>query len=252
MFVPLIVQTRRLLTLDFTDMIANIFKLQLICLGMAAILLPSCSIVLTDERGDQLEIYDYYVDSNGNEGIVVYANSSRIIVMSLDEAELSWGPQDNQVFALQDKDLLTRNTFSLSMQYAMIEAGLDQFAAQAWCQKKNPNGAVEMGNWRLPSYYDWDRCIMWKSDKNRHLKQLNKFLKLYGGKELSEQDYYWTCTEDYDEYFVFNDTTLVYDFDASNRAIAITPMLLASIEKDRWVKRNRYKVRAIKYVYYKD
>lgn len=208
-------------------------------------LLVACTEVLIDERGDDLQLYDYYIDEEGNEGIVVKKQSDVIVVLSLDETELAWGPMDKVVLEETDKDFFERERFSVAIQYAMLDKGIYKFPAQAWCYAKNKNGQMGIGSWRLPSFYDWEYII---SIKN-HYEKINQALTKMGGEPLSTDAHYWTCTEDYKEAFVLNNN--VDDYDAANRAININIQLRSFVKKDRWVKNNVYKVRAIKHVYYK-
>lgn len=208
-------------------------------------LLAACEQVLIDERGDDLQLYDYYVDEDGNEGIVVEKNSDAIVVLSLDETELRWGPMDEVVIQETDEKFFNRTRFSVAMQYAMLNKGIGKFPAQAWCYVKNKKGQIGAGSWRLPSLYDWRYLV---SVKN-HWEEINEALIKMGGVPLSTDDHYWTSTEDYKEAFAFSDED---DYDAANRAVNITLNLRAYTRKDRWVKNSIYKVRAIKHVYYKD
>lgn len=211
----------------------------------------SCEIVLVDERGDDLEQYDYYIDEFGNEGIVVYSG----VVMSLDEVELPWGPLDYNVLPSATPYVADKKSYGIAMLYAMRDAGLESFSAQAWCAKKNFNNEYRISSWHLPSYHDWKKYIgnYSKYDKYRveQIDNINHYIEIYGGTQISKDECYWTCDEDFDGGFVFADTTLVYDFDPENRALPITPILTAVANKDKWVKRNVYKVRAIKFVYEK-
>ena len=68
--------------------------------------------------------------------------------------------------------------------------------------------------------------------------------------DSEESNYYWTCTEDIENYVSMNDS--IDDFDKENRAIPITFRFSSYINKDYWLKKNKYHVRAIKYVYYKN
>ena len=80
--------------------------------------------------------------------------------------------------------------------------------------------------------------------------RIQSSLKNIGGTLLSTEKLYWTCTEDYIDYIIIQD--LETDYDPENRAV-ITSCLNATFgTKDRWIKKNKHYVRAIKYVYYKE
>lgn len=222
----------------------HIIKIALLL--MVAGLLAACEQVLIDERGDDLRLYDYYIDEDGNEGIVVEKDSDAIVVLSLDEVELSWGPMDEAVFKETDKHFFATKGFSVAMQYAMLNKGIHKFPAQAWCYAKNKEEQISIGSWRLPSLYDWQYLV----DVEYHWDDINEALIKMGGVPLSTDDHYWTSTEDYQEAFSFSDED--NDYDAANRAVNITIDLRAFTRKDRWTKNTEYKVRAIKHVYYKD
>lgn len=209
-------------------------------------LLSACKQVLIDERGDDLQLYDYYIDEDGNEGIVVEKESDAIVVLSLDEAELPWGPMDEAIIKETDKNFFNTKRFSIAMQYAMLDKGIHKFPAQAWCYAKNKKEQIGIGSWRLPSLNDWEYLV----SVEYHWDEINDALIKMGGVPLSTDDLYWTCTEDYQEAFTFSDED--NDFDAANRAVNITLKLRAYTRKDRWVKNSIYKVRAIKHVYYKN
>ena len=77
---------------------------RLLYIGISCILcnLQSCVryTTIVDERGDNLELYDYYVGEYGNEGIVVFINNleTRVLVLSSDEQELPWGQPGQLLF----------------------------------------------------------------------------------------------------------------------------------------------------------
>ena len=68
------------------------------------LVLTSCSFqhegIFTDDRSEEYDLYDYYIDKYGNEGIIAYISSDRksIIAISLDESLESWGPTDQKIY----------------------------------------------------------------------------------------------------------------------------------------------------------
>lgn len=237
----------------------------ILLLSLAGIL-TSCSFaakgVITDDTTEQYQLYDYYTDEYGNEGIVVYLATKKdphqIIVLSADESNAPWGPMGEVVYKGDSvsKDIIdgyNGYSFGVAIHQAMHAAGIDRYPAQAWCDKKNtgephPRG----GSWRLPSYYEWrlimnlDNTYSWNKPA---LAEINKALELTGGTPLNADHIYWTCTEDFDGYLTFKEHEA--DYDQQNRAVIVSPEGKSYSNKDRWIKKNNYYVRAIKYVYFK-
>ena len=64
-----------------------------------------------DTANTKYHLYDLYQDENGQKGIVVYndvdpsTNEGSIFILSLDETECAWGPQNCEVFPIDDEDL---------------------------------------------------------------------------------------------------------------------------------------------------
>jgi len=227
---------------------------------MILFLLQSCIPKYEDERymsdtliineGDEnAQVYDYYVDSYGNEGVVFYkavedGEIKCIIVISADESYEYWGPMDQYVYKINDitnYGVFSNYLFSLMMLQNMYAEGLDRFPAQKWCYNKN-NGELhpKASSWRLPSYSEMTSLP--------NINKLNEALISIGGTPLDVDSYYWTCTEDYDGYVTIN--LQHEDFDKENRAILKSFKANSFSNKDSWIKKNKYKVRAIKYVYY--
>ena len=241
-------------------------RLTVIFLLALAAVTAGCSIdangVFTDDTSEQYRLYDYYIDDYGNEGIVVYLSSKndphQIIVLSADEYYAPWGPMGETVYK---GDSVSRDviegynaySFGVAVHQAMHAAGIERYPAQAWCNSKN-NGELHPrgGSWRLPSYYEWrlimklDNTYSW--DKHA-LPEINSALRLTGGTPLAADHIYWTCTEDFEGYLSFKEHEA--DFDRQNRAVIVSPEGKSYSNKDRWIKKNNYYVRAIKYVYFK-
>lgn len=209
---------------------------------------------MVDEVGKDCSLYDIYVDEFGNEGIIAYIHEDSawkyIIAISADEGYEPWGPMGEAVYkpdginfdSVENNAIFTYPTFGLMMLQSMKSMGINRFPAQQWCDRKNqgdpyPNAA----SWRLPSCEEF-YTIMGNTG-------LNDALISMGGTPLDEDHFYWTCTEDIDNYMQFSSTTT--DYDMENRAIHLSPRLNSYINKDYWLKKNKYYVRAIKYVYLK-
>ena len=196
-----------------------------------------------------------YIDEYGNEGVIAYISEKEgeikyIIAISLDEGYESWGPMGEAVYKVDSINFdtisnyyfLYQPAFGLMMMQSMKSIGIERFPAQNWCDKKNigdpyPNAS----SWRLPTYYEL-RLVF--SNKG-----LSNALTQAGGDPLYNNYYYWTCVEDIENYMTFDN--IVSDYDRENRAINMNPKGNAYVNKDYWLKKNKYHVRAIKYVYYK-
>lgn len=219
-------------------------------LVLTLISLQSCAkyTILVDERGDNLELYDYYIDDCGNEGIVVCQNLSKkwILVMSTDEEELPWGQTGQLLFdSLSSVTKEFKN--GILMLNLMMNHGIEHYPAQAWCMAKNGSDIPHTGSWHLPSHYEWSEFVCRNETNVQHI---NQALDRIGGTLLNLDEYYWTCTEDYEDYWEFSSTEA--DYDPKNRAINESPLIRALVHKELWHKKQYHKVRAVRYVYYKD
>jgi len=194
------------------------------CISAITLACDNTKEVIWDDTTEAMQIKDYYTDEDGNEGIVVLNSDDQILVLSLDEMILSWGP-----LGLEINSDVTSSTIAISMQYAMLAYGVDNFPAQAWCNAKNKRGQSGIGSWHLPTASEW-KYVYWMYAGGN----LNDYIAQLGGTPLSEYVYYWTCDE--------------YD---ANRAKCISPMDSIPADKDLWIKSNKYRVRAVKYAKYK-
>ena len=221
--------------------------------------------VWIDEREDEeCFVGDYYVDEQGNEGVIGYVpgqyniTSKFYIVISADEVLLPWGPMDDSVCP---NDTVTAGmgqnpAFGLSLMQIMKLRGMEKYPAMAWCYKKNFNGEYpNAGSWRLPTRFELG--LIFGSIKNsgdlsseiqNRLATLNKALNDIGGTKINSGRYYWTCLEDYQNLDPSLD--LGNGFDRKNRAWAVNTENMPPGDKDMWLKKNNYYVRAIKYIYY--
>ena len=225
---------------------------------LISVMLSSCSFesegVFTDDTTEECLLYDYYIDEYGNEGIVAYSVSGKTtgrkyaIVVSADEALLPWGPMGEAIYK---SDTITSrglrsSSFSIGMHQIMKSLGIDKFPAQAWCDAKNQDEDYpRAGSWHLPSYYEYQLIF---GTKGRNVTSLNSAFISIGGTPFSD-GMYWTCVEDFDNYITITDNES--DYDKANRAVITSPYNVTHGYKDRWLKKNNYYVRAIKYVYYK-
>ncbi len=221
----------------------------LICFAMLILCCLSCSFdsseVYTDETTEEYELYDYYIDSYGNEGIVAYNSPTKKIVISSDESFLSWGPMGELVYKSDSISFsyLTSPYFGTAVHQIMKSMGVGRYPAQAWCDLKNMNEQFpRAGSWRLPSYREL-RLIF-----EDGVEELNKALLSIGGSIIDVNNLYWTCVEDFDNYIQIEGVSLEYD--KENCAIMTSPNNSTYSYKDRRLKKNKYFVRAIKYVYY--
>ena len=213
-------------------------KYTYICLSL---LFASCSFepdeVFTDERLEEYEMYDYYVDQYGNEGIIAYVSSDKkcVIALSLDESLQSWGPTGEEIYkgSTERRDIHSVK-FGVAMHQAMMSMGIER-------SEQYPRA----GSWRLPSRYDFSLIF---GTEGLRLERVNAALKSANGTPLEKEEMYWTCNEDIDGYITFND--VIPDYDQANRAVICSPLNTTNYNKDRWIKKNQYLVRAIKYVYY--
>ena len=217
---------------------------------LLSLIITSCSIdykgVFTDDRLEEYELYDYYVDQYGNEGIIAHVSDKCVIAISLDESLQYWGPTGEEVYngSTKSQDITTIE-FGVAMHQTMMLMGIERFPAQNWCNQKNRHEeSPRAGSWRLPSRYDF--LFIYGTDKK--IAALNEALVRANGTPLEIEGMYWTCVEDIEGYITFDDE--VPDYDQANRAVLCSPTNTTYYNKDRWIKKNLYNVRAIKYVYY--
>lgn len=207
----------------------------------------SDSPILTPDR--EYKLYDSYEDENGNKGVVAHVlDEYYTIVVSCDEIEASWGPMGELVYNGDsiNNDIINQNSFGLAMLQSMKARGIERYPAQAWCDLKNGSEPYpSVSSWRLPSHYEMALIFGTSGSK---VNTLNNYISRYGGKRIQKDELYWTCVEDFDGYLTINNQTS--DYDKENRAIARTPTNKVYSNKDRWIKKNTYRVRAIKYIYH--
>lgn len=236
-------------------------KLALILLFLVTIACLSCKSeskkLVYSEDYDKFKYYDKYTDEYGNEGVIVYISRyvssgalAEVIVLSADESEEHWGPMGELVYKAEVESNAVFKTprFGLGMLQCMKSIGIERFPAQKWCDEKN-NGEQypDAGSWRLPTYEEFKNIF----DKGESVGVINRALRKIGGTQVDTNELYWTCVEDFDNYIniTSGNTTLNTDYDKENRAVLTSPKNTVYSNKDRWLKKNKYRVRAIKYIY---
>lgn len=205
-------------------------------------------VTIWDEtNGKDYQLYDTFEDADGNRGVVVVADreekSRTLIVLSADEAVLPWGEMSQALFVPDSAVQSISMRYGLLMLYKMCADGVDNYPAQAWCYAKNNGRSPYTGCWRLPSMLEWT-CFY-----DLNIQKLNEVLYSIGGTPVSEDDYYWTCHEDYPNLPIWEDVENV-DCDPAKRALCPTMQMLLTTDKSTWLKSQQHRVRAIKYIEY--
>lgn len=238
------------------------YPLATLFLLLAGVVYSSCDdesdALILDETDEIYELYDYYVDESGNEGVVAYQSTLKdednpepykyLLVISADETTLPWGPMNEYVMPLdtfRNSELKT-NYFSLAMLQTMYSKKISRYPAQEWCFAKNHSHEIYAGSWRLPSRNELYNIL---SSTSRVVK-LNTAMRNIGGAEFEAGNMYWTCTEDFNNYITIKGQES--DYDQANRAVITSPGNYVYGDKNKWLKKNAYHVRAIKYIYYYD
>jgi hypothetical protein len=216
------------------------------------VLLHSCDdqssdYVIIDERaGEEYFNGDYYIDEYGNEGVVGYISTQTpkmVMIVSIDEAFLQWGPMGESVCDndTMNINVLTNPSFGLYILQSMQSKGIDRFPAMAWCNRKNGSESLAgAGSWRLPTRYELNLLFT-------NMKGINGMLADLDGTPIRSGSYYWTCLEDYEATGID-----LYDCDPENRAVPVNSSNMPPEDKDYWLKKNQYFVRAIKYLYFRN
>ena len=227
---------------------------------LAAWLFTSCDmhVYSSSFANEQLEkeysLYDIYTDEYGNQGIVLYAEhgkkQSRMLVLSLDETYLPWGPAEEKVFlgdSIPTYPLAESMRFGVFMLQCVSERGIENYPAMAWCNKKNHDRLPYTGSWRLPTVYEWAYIV---GDNGEYVSYINDVLSKYNSPliRIDNNSYYWMCEEDYPNYIRLKEYDT--DYDPYNRAAAVTADLLFRTDKDYWSKKTYHYVRALKHVEY--
>lgn len=225
-------------------------------LFIALVVLSACDehsdyVILDVTNGEEYLNGDYYIDERGNEGVVGYMSTRTpelIMIVSLDETILPWGPMDEAVCSVDtlNTNVLTNPSFGLSMLQSMQAIGISRFPAMAWCNQKNGNEQLaNASSWRLPTRYELGLIF-------DNIKSINNIIADVDGTPIRADRYYWTCLEDYETTKGTSGKADAYDCDRANRALPINSSKATPPDKDYWLKKNHYYVRAIKYIYFKN
>ncbi len=238
-------------------------RLTLLCCLLT--LLCSCDYssnpIVKDSGDAAYDLYDLYVDEWGEGGIVAYKQGKKfLIVVSVDEAYLPWGPMGEVVYQ-GDSLLLTRQNsyleysnrqcaFGVYMLQTMRANGISRYPAQEWCDKKNHGGDVSSGSWRLPTKAEINVICGTKAGNvpliNNAIAKHCKYNSAATPLPLTDDKMYWTCIEDYSYYISIDGKK--EDYDSRNRAVVISTSNTTYGNKDRWIKKTPHYVRAVKYV----
>lgn len=213
--------------------------------SLALLLLCGCSesdsLIIDETKGIEYSTGDIYIDKYGNQGIVCHVSPKKIMIVSSDEAYLSWGPLDVKVTPYDSLKAYYDHSddfeyYNLAVLSCALTLGIDQFPAMKWCNdknngEKNPSGA----SWHLPNRVE--------------LTALRNFDYYCPNMGFDPQNkYYWTCIEDIrgcSSYGLSTD-----NFVPQDRAMPLNLTGETLSNKDLWTKRNKYYVRAVKYIYY--
>lgn len=234
-----------------------------ICLLCAMTLFFSCSkpwdanSYRNTNEDDTYSLYDLYIDEYGNKGVVAWKYYYKwkngdvddyMLVLSLDETVLPWGPMNERVYLSDSVPISWR--FGVTMLQSMYERGIERYPAMNWCNQKNNGDKPYSGSWRLPAQDDWIRIM--DDNKPFHFTALNQALKKYGGAPLDEDAMYWMCDEDYEGHVKFVDgAEKEMDCDPYNNAVAQNTQIQLWTDKDRWIKKIYNNVRAVKFVVFR-
>lgn len=207
-------------------------------LFLTCIILVSCegSGIADITNGKEYQLYDYYIDKNGEEGIVVLNYKNKILVMSLDESECIWSKTG---FTVANNDTIIKNydERALFLNQRATYLGLENFPAFKWCIDKNRSKKYpDINSWILPSLYHQSRHITSSIRYNYEL--INEHIINYGGTPLNPEAYYWLADE----------PSLIY---TSSEVSDLEHSLAFTMSKD-WIvsKERQCKVRAFKYILY--
>lgn len=225
--------------------------------SLVVILLVGCQTKLANDSVgfDTYQLYDYYCDELGNEGIVAWKERyddgpEFVAVISGDETDCIWGPEDRNVIPFNEYanvSFLYNPVYAIQMNQAVERLGAASYPAFQWCHSKNATGErIHASSWILPSQMMMDDIL------EENYRAIDNALTQYGMTPLSQSGYYWTCTEDIEGFFRFADDeyTYAYGFDPVSRAIPITFNARYPVWKTDWQKSLSYHVRAIKIIHY--
>lgn len=203
----------------------------------------SDKIILDETQGVDYQLGDLYVDEHGNKGIVCriqgrLSKQKIVMIVSMDEGYESWGPLNQQVAPYDSLSTSYKKShfdnYGIAILRCAISLGLEKYPALKWCDDKNHGEKYPTGSsWHLPTDEELE-CI--------------SVIASYGESVDLHNKYYWTCVEDIkgsSDYGASNANYLPKD-----RAMPLNLNGDTFSNKDLWIKRNKYYVRAVKYLYY--
>lgn len=201
----------------------------------------SDKIILDETHGITYKLGDLYIDEYGNEGFVCKTPDEyhkMIMIVSSDEGYASWGPLDLQVSPYDTLETYYSSQYfeyyGISILQRAKSYGIEKFPALKWCNDKNHGEKYPTGtSWHLPTDAEL-ACISVISWYDKSIDLYNK--------------YYWTCIEDISGCSDYG--TSIRNFLPKDRAMPLNLNGETLGNKDLWVKRNKYYVRAVKYIYY--
>ena len=193
---------------------------------------------------DDIQLYDYYVDELGNEGVVVYISndSTNVMVLSSDEGYAAWGPTNLQLSSSTGVDSAER--LSMHMMTMAVAYKIVRFPAFQWCYKKNGSGPVRVTDWMLPT----EREILLWLRSGCNFTKLNDALVKIGGTPVSQDELYWTSTEDMKKIIHSTYSDYGSDYMPDMRAVCINLSLDSKYKMIYWIKSREHRVRAVKYI----
>lgn len=178
-------------------------KIKVLIFAFLTVLLSSCieaDNIADVTDGKEYELYDYYVDEHGNGGIVIVAYNKRsfgrtlkyTIVMSLDEADLSWGRMGETLSAPDTS--YSYDGYCLLMNQRAHFKGIENYPAFEWCYRKNRSRKLpNINSWILPNQKEYRTTYTHVLSTSYEL--INQHIVKYGGTPLDPDKPYWLAEE---------------------------------------------------------
>lgn len=177
-------------------------KIKVLIFAFLTVLLSSCQAdnIADVTDGKEYELYDYYVDEHGNGGIVIVAYNKRsfgrtlkyTIVMSLDEADLSWGRMGETLSAPDTS--YSYDGYCLLMNQRAHFKGIENYPAFEWCYRKNRSRKLpNINSWILPNQKEYRTT--YTNVLSTSYELINQHIVKYGGTPLDPDKPYWLAEE---------------------------------------------------------
>ena len=178
-------------------------KIKAVIFVFLAVLLSSCldaDYIADVTDGKEYELYDHYVDEHGNEGIVIAVNGKKsmgrtlkyTIVMSLDEADLSWGRMGEALSAPDTS--YSYDGYCLLMNQRAHFKGIENYPAFEWCYRKNRSRKLpNINSWILPNQKEYRTT--YTNVLSTSYELINQHIVKYGGTPLDPDKPYWLAEE---------------------------------------------------------